>query len=30
MPPKTLAITLFIVAATLGIGGDISIRDNNL
>ena len=29
MPPKTIVITSFIVAMTLGLGGDTSIRDTN-
>jgi len=30
MPPKALAITLLTAATTLGLGGDTSIRDNDL
>jgi len=29
MPPKALVITPSIVATTLGLGGDTSIRDTN-
>jgi len=30
MPPKVVTITLFIVATTLELGGDTSMRNNNL
>ena len=30
MPPKTVTITLLIVAITLGLGGDTSIANTDL